>query len=237
MATLVTDTTEERHVVVVGKTGSGKSTVANHMLLGDVFDVKTDVDSVTTRTKHSKVTLSHNGKSYSLTLIDTVGLFDTNKKGNKSVIEEVKSKITNYAPDGLNLVLFVIKQGRFTAEESETFQFIIDNLKSKIEGASAMVITNCESKSKAARESIVKRFRDSPTTANYAEFMTKGIYTVGFPNVAEMDEDDVPKAKEKMKKDENTLHDLIAAASEKHLAEEIINEALWDKIMKFCSIM
>ena len=139
--------------------------------------------------------------------------------------------------DGLNLVLFVIKQGRFTAEEPKTFQFIIDNLKSKIEGASAMIITNCESKNKATRESIVKRFRDSPTTANYAEFMTKGIYTVGFPNLDEMDEDDVPKTKEKMEKDENTLHDLIAAASEKHLKEEIQSETLWAKIKKYCSIM
>ena len=229
--------TYDRHVIVVGKTGCGKSTVANHMMLKEVFDVKTDVDSVTTRTKHCSANLNYKGSNYKLTLIDTVGLFDTHQRGNKSIIEDVKSSITTCAPDGLNLVLFVIKQSRFTAEEAETFQFIIDNLRGKIQGLSAMIITCCENKNKKSRDEIIKKFRESQTTAKYADFMTKGIYTVGFPNESEMDEEDIPRMKEKMKKDEEQLHELIAGATTKCLKEEIRNETWWDKIKKFCSIM
>ena len=67
--------------------------------------------------------------------------------------------------------------------------------------------------------------------------MTKGIYTVGFPKLSEMDEEDIPRMEEKMKKDEETLHELIAGATTKFLKEEIKNETLWSKIKKFCSIM
>ena len=116
------------------------------------------------------------------------------------MLDEINFSIKINAPDGLNLVLFVVKEGYRVAEEAEVFQGIKQNLQDNIEEASALVITCCENKSTAAREDIVKKFHSSKSTVKLAEFMKKGIYTVGFPDLYEKDEEDVPNFQEKIKK-------------------------------------
>lgn len=227
----------DRHIIIVGKTGVGKSSVANQILDDDSFPVRTDFDSGTTKTAHSDAYLSYKRSTYKITLIDTVGLFDTVVGDNDYIIDDVKECIKANAPNGLNLVLFVVKNDRFTKEEHDTFQFIIDNLRDKIEDVSALVITRCDGMSQNARDDLITKFCESKATAKFAKFMKKGIYTVGFPDLKMMDSARIPALKEAVKKDREQLLDLIAKSSTKFLGDEIKNEGLWETVYKFCTIM
>ena len=80
---------EERCVVLLGKSGAGKSTVAN-MLVGHnplssydpPFAVSTAVlQSVTRDISHITYEFKQDGILYRLKVIDTVGLFDTGAAG------------------------------------------------------------------------------------------------------------------------------------------------------------
>ena len=227
----------DRNIIVLGKTGCGKSTVSNHILHSDVFTVNSDVASVTESAAHATAKMEYGGKTYQITMIDTVGLFDTKNRTNKSIIDEVKGCMKSKAAGGLNLVLFIFKHGRFTAEEEETFQFIINNLKDKIAHVSALIITNCDGKNIQARAKIVEDFKSNDKSAPIAAVMGKGIYTVGFPDLSDMDEDEIPIAQKKITKDEEQLLGLIAKCTTKHLKEDIQDEGVWSKVKSFCSIM
>ena len=54
--------TLRRNVVVVGKTGVGKSTVANKLVGDDVFKVAEELDGVTRTISHCEATIRHGGK-------------------------------------------------------------------------------------------------------------------------------------------------------------------------------
>lgn len=228
---MATSITYDRHIIVVGKLGSGKSTVGNHIMKSNVFPVKSGVESDTPKALCNTGIINHECSNYEVILIEAPGFCNT-RNINNSILEGVKSTIKSYAPNGLNLVLFVRKEGRFTEEEDVIFSSIIDNLRDRIEAISALVITCCENKNPTAREKVVETFRTASTTARYASFMKKGIYTVGFPDLSEMDEQEAIKMENRMKKDEEQLMDLIAQAATKSLREEMQQvEPNWIKII------
>ena len=99
---------EIRTVVVVGKTGAGKSTVANQILGREAFKVKNVASSVTSEVEDmcSLVYDESSNTRYNFRVIDTLGVFDTSLK-NDAVITKIKKFFQNEAPGGVNLVLFV----------------------------------------------------------------------------------------------------------------------------------
>ena len=123
---------ETRNVVVVGKTGAGKSTVANKVLGQEKFTVKNVAGSVTLDVEAHCCYLDDKSSQtrYNLKVIDTVGLFDTKVK-NDAAIKKMKNFFQNECPGGVNLVLFVCRKGRFTEEERSTFDYIMKNLRNK----------------------------------------------------------------------------------------------------------
>ena len=98
----------------------------------------------------------------------------------------LKQYFRDNIPDGLHLILFVFKEGRLTAEEKQTFDFIIANFEVNIKPVSALVITNCENLAESKKDEIISEFRSHPTTRPIANLMGKGIYTVGFPNIGDL---------------------------------------------------
>ena len=217
------------NVVLVGKSGCGKSTVANHIMSANVFPVRDnhngaeDVPKKTQhshKTQHSTCTLNCEGISHQLLIIDTAGLSDCDiKQANiKSIMDDTKKCIETNAFQGLNLVLFVTKLECFNEEEAKIMDFIIDNLQDKAASEhSALIITNCENKSKNDREEVVKQFRESDETKKYATFMKKGIYTVGFSK---------EEVSVSVKQDKEMLRDLVANASSYFTRKETRDENL-----------
>ncbi|KAM9335561.1 uncharacterized protein ABDE67_020554 [Symphorus nematophorus] len=112
------DQESNRRIVVLGKTGAGKSSLANTIFGENLFAVD---DSFNSGTKKCQAkTKPVNGRN--ITLIDTPGFFDTDKSEEELRAEIVKC-ITECAP-GPHAFLIVLKMERFTEHE----QAIIDKV-------------------------------------------------------------------------------------------------------------
>ncbi len=176
---------EYRGVMVVGKTGAGKSTVANAIIGSDNrFRVSSSLQSCTYQSDHCEVMLPDNasGCTYRAKIMDTVGLFDTGPITNDQTIAALKAYVNTHFSDGINLIIFVLREGRFTPEEKRSLDFIREKFSNEISEISALVITNCDQMTEDARTRLVEEFKTNPLTKDTADFMKAGIYTVGFPS-------------------------------------------------------
>lgn len=129
---------EETRIVLVGKTGVGKSSTANTLLQRSFFQASDDPTPVTEKCMTGKGIWGQR----QFLLIDTPGIFAINDKEEKTE-QEIKRCIHLAAP-GPHAILFVIEYGRIRQDDFESIKTFLKYFGEKLKQFVIIVFTHAD---------------------------------------------------------------------------------------------
>ena len=204
---------QKRNIIILGRTGTGKKTIANKILGDERLQVDSAMTSVTREVRAMKAEEKVDDTiHYIIKIVDTLGPYS--KKIDKAWIFKEISEHCTGACDEIHLILFTFRYGVYEQREIDIVTAICELYPDEIPKISALVITGCESLDEEGRNSLCHELSTETITKQIVQLMKKGIVPVGFPNLKDIK----PAFKEEYEKviasDGNKLKDLVFKASE-----------------------
>lgn len=153
-----------------------------------------------------------------------IKLIDTDAGSTEEMLREMRSFLSVVRNQDVNLVLLVFEEGRVTHNQSEKLKSLIDRINPMASEVSALVVTHCELKNRAARDSIKNDFQKDEKTKDFCTFAMEGVFPVGFPVLDDVDEELKSKAEEMFKKDKTSLSQLVDRSSKAIPAVDVFDQ-------------
>lgn len=149
---------------------------------------------------------------YIFKVIDTVGILGTTSEDDTEIVK-VKKFIQNFSPESINLVLFVLRKGRFTDEDRRAFEYFIKHFSDEISNFSALVFTFCDGENDAAKQKFLDTFKTA--AKDIVLFMKQGIYMVAFPQLYNMKQQIVEAMEEDIREQAKMLQKGVMKADKR----------------------
>jgi tRNA A37 threonylcarbamoyladenosine biosynthesis protein TsaE len=203
----------DKTIVLFGKTGVGKSTIARHIFKHDNggFPNVGAVSSMTRKAKECYDDVHDLWSDNSIVHVRVIILDTYSLHGQRYDFFQLMNRVKE-----ISAVFFVLKHGRVTKDDCQPFDQMIDNFKTLqcdnrsdiLKVCGHLLITCCEGQDEKARENIVKMYESDPMTQKLCQSV-KEIKCVGFPDRDSLQPIMIDLYEEGIKNDEHALHEIV----------------------------
>ena len=188
----------ERNVVILGKVGTGKRTLGNHIVDRKVFQSESILGARDVGCHYNEQRTEDT--IYRILIVDTESL----EIGYCNPLPYIQERFQT-----VNLIIFVIANGRYTDESHRSLLHGVKSFYPRAKPFSTLVITHCEGITNETRQDIVDEFRHDPRCSKIVEFMGKDLLTVGFPNISKVSPNLRPIYEKGIAEDEKAVRKLV----------------------------
>ena len=219
-----------RNVVILGKVGSGKRTLGNHIVGKSIFQRESTLGAGNASYHYAE---DWAGETfYRILTVDTAswqsGYFDP------------LPFIRNYFQK-IHLIIYVVANGRYTDETHNSLMRTVQGFDMRAKPFSALCITHCEGMTAENRRALVEEFEDDESrSSEVAAFIGKRIFTVGLPDISTVS----PSFKETYQKgiaeDEKAIKQLMKECKETLRVQDLqtsLCEIIRHRVGEWCTIL